>query len=97
MPNQFEKAILDAATSAQRFHIKMTSGDYLSYSHESYLQNYIAINIFRNKGFYIYIDPSPKKIREASDSISKRPPNNISQRFDLVFWHKAKKPNQGNR
>ena len=90
MPNQFEKAILDAATSAQRFHIKMTSGDYLSYSHESYLQNYIAINIFRNKGFYIYIDASPKKIRVASDSISKRPPNNISQRFDLVFWHKAK-------
>ena len=90
MPNQFEKAILDAAISAQRFHIKMTSGYYLWYSHESYLQNYVAVEMFRKQGFYIYVDASPKKIREGSDSISKRPPGNIAQRFDLVFWHKTK-------
>ena len=88
MPNKFEKAILDAAISAQRFHIEM-SGYYLWYSHESYLQNYIAIEVFENQGFYIYVDASPRKIREGSDSISKRPPSNVAQRFDLVFWHKT--------
>ena len=90
MPNKFEKAILDAAVSAQEFHIKMTEGYYLSYAHESYLQNYIAIKIFEKTGFYAYVDASPKKIRADSDSISKRPPGNSAQRFDLVFWHKTK-------
>lgn len=90
MANKFETAILDAAVSAQEFHIKMTDGYYLWYSHESYLQNYVAIEVFENQGFYVYIDASPKKIREGADSISKRPPSNISQRFDLVFWHKTK-------
>jgi len=89
MPNGFEKAILDAAVSAQEFHIEM-SGYYLWYSHESYLQNYIAVKVFGNQGFYTYVDASPKKIREGSDSISKRPPKKIAQRFDLVFWHKTK-------
>ena len=90
MPNEFEKGILKAAISAQKFHIKMTAGYYLSYSHESYLQNYIAIKIFKNQGFYISVDASPKKIREDSDAISKRPPSKFAQRFDLVFWHKTK-------
>lgn len=90
MPNKFEAAILDAAVSAQEFHIEMTGGYYLWYSHESYLQNYIAIEVFENQGFYVYVDASPKKIREGADSISKRPPSNIAQRFDLVFWHKTK-------
>ena len=89
VPNKFETAILNAAMSAQEFHIEMTDGYYLWYSHESYLQNYIAINVFENQSFYVYVDASPKKIREGSDSISKRPPSS-SQRFDLVFWHKTK-------
>ena len=88
--NKFETAILDAAISAQRFHIEMTGGYYLWYSHESYLQNYIAIKTFENEGFYTSVDASPKKIRKDSDSISKRPPKNLGQRFDLVFWKKAK-------
>ncbi len=88
MPNIFEKAILDAAMSAQRFHIEM-SGNYLWYSHESYLQNYIAIEVFKSLGFQVYVDPSPKKIRDSSDLKSKRPPQNVTQRFDLVFWRKA--------
>ena len=90
MPNQFEKAILDAAVCAQKFHIKMTGGYYLWYSHESYLQNYIAIETFKRTKFYCYVDASPKKIRADSDSTSKRPPGNNAQRFDLVFWHKTK-------
>lgn len=90
MPNQFEKAILDAAVSAQRFHIKMTGGYYLWYAHESYLQNYIAIRMFKKTGFYVSVDASPKKIRKDADSISKRPPGNSAQRFDLVFWRKSK-------
>ena len=90
VPNKFETAILDAAVSAQEFHIRMTAGYYLWYAHESYLQNYIAIEMFENQGFYVYVDASPKKIRADSDSISKRPPGNSAQRFDLVFWHKTK-------
>lgn len=90
MPNQFEKAILDAAVSAQRFHFKMTDGYYLWYTHESYLQNYIAIRMFKKTGFCVSVDASPKKIRQDSDSISKKPPSNSAQRFDLVFWHKTK-------
>ena len=39
MPNQFETAILDAAVSAQKFHIEMAFGYYLKYSNESYLQH----------------------------------------------------------
>ena len=89
VPNRFEEAILNAAISAQRFHIEM-SGFYLWYSHESYLQNYIAIKVFENQRFETYVDASPRKIRESSDSISKRPPSNDAQRFDLVFWRKAR-------
>ena len=91
MPNQFEKTILDAAFDAQEFHIEMTNGYYLWYSHESYLQNFIAIKAFENQGFFVYVDASPRKIREYSNSISKRPPRNSAQRFDLVFWHKTKR------
>ena len=91
-PNQFEKAILDAAVAAQEFHIEMTEGHYLWYSHESFLQNFIAIKMFKNKkkaGHYVYVDPSPKKIRASSASASKKPPKNLQQRFDLVFWLKT--------
>ena len=88
-PNDFEKAILDAAFAAQRFHLKMTGGQYLWYSHESYLQNFVAVRLFKKTSHYVYIDPSPKKIRESSASSSKKPPPNLRQRFDLVFWLKS--------
>lgn len=87
--NQFEKAILDTAMSAQKFHIQMTGGQYLWYSHESFLQNFIAVNLFKTTGHCVYVDPSPKKLRESSASASKRPPKNLRQRFDLVFWLKS--------
>lgn len=89
-PNNFEKAIMDAAKAAQKFHIKMTDGTYLWYSHESFLQNFIAMEMFKNKkmGHPVYIDASPKKIREALYSPDKKEPKN--QRFDLVFWLKDK-------
>ncbi len=87
-PNNFEKAIMDAAKAAQKFHIEMTEGAYLSYSHESFLQNFIAIKMFNNTGHYVYVDPSPKKIREGLASPAKKGPKNLRQRFDLVFWLK---------
>ena len=91
-PNDFEKALLDAAKAAQKFHIEMTEGAYLWYSHESFLQNFIAMNMFKNKkmGHCVYVDPSPKKIREWLDSPGKKGPKNLRQRFDLVFWRKSK-------
>ena len=92
-PNKFEKAILDAAWNAQKFHIEMTGGEYLWYSHESFLQNFIAIKMFKNKkkaGHYVYVDASPKKIRESSDSASEEDEKDSRQRFDLVFWFKSK-------
>ena len=82
MPNQFEKALLDAAVSAQEFHKKMAWGSYLTYSHESYLQNYIAIKMHEKHGHPVYIDVTPKKIYENDEM-----PNNI--RFDLAFWWKG--------
>ena len=92
-PNKFEKAILDAAIAAQKFHIEMTGGQYLWYSHESFLQNFIAREMFMNKdmGHCVYVDPSPKKIREWLDSPSNKGPKNLRQRFDLVFWFKSGK------
>jgi len=91
-PNDFETALIDAAKAAQKFHIKMTEGAYLWYSHESFLQNFIAMNMFRNKkmGHCVYVDPSPKKIREGLDAPGKKGPKNLRQRFDLVFWRKSR-------
>lgn len=84
---QFEKAILDAAWKAQKFHIAMTGGLYLGYSHESFLQNFIAREMFNNKKpRYVFVDPSPKKIREWYASASEEDEKDARQRFDLVFW-----------
>ena len=90
-PNKFEGMILNAAMEAQEFHIEMTGGQYLWYSHESFLQNFIAIELSKVAGCCIYVDPSPKKIREASAFASKNPPArlNLKQRFDLVCWLKT--------
>ena len=72
MATKFENQILDAAVAAQRFHIDMTGGQYLWESHESFLQNFIAFQFakfdskgkFKRNGYCVYIDSSPKKIRE---------------------------------
>ena len=82
MPNQFEKALLDAAVSAQEFHKEMAFGYYLDNSHESYLQNYIAIEMFKECSYPVYIDASPKRIFEDNEL-----PGNIL--FDLAFWWKG--------
>ena len=89
--NNFEKAILDAAKKAQEFHTKMADGPYLSYSHESFLQNFIAREMFKNTGHCVFVDASPKKIREWYASTGNRPPKNMNlrERFDLVFWFKT--------
>lgn len=89
---QFEKAILDAACSAQKFHRKMTDGLYLGYSHESFLQNFIAREMFKNKKSprYVFVDASPKKIREWYASAGEKDEKDARQRFDLVFWYTDK-------
>ena len=88
--NKFEQAILKTAKAAQRFHLRMTDGAYLWYSHESYLQNYIAIHMFKQQKYCIYVDPSPKKLQESSENAGKKPSKYPEQRFDLVFWMKSK-------
>ena len=90
-PNKFEEVILKAAKDAQEFHIEMTGGQYLWYSHESFLQNFVAMQISKNAGNCVYIDPTPKKIRDASANAIGRPPLdlNLKQRFDLVCWLKV--------
>ena len=55
-PNKFEREILKAAVAAQKFHIKMTGGQYIWYSHESFLQNYIAIQLFKKTDHCVYIE-----------------------------------------
>ena len=89
--NNLEKAILDAVKKAQEFHIDMTGGLYLGYSHESFLQNFIAMKMFKNTDHCVFVDPSPKKIREWYASAGNRPPKdmNLRERFDLVFWLKT--------
>ena len=86
--NKFEQTILKTAKAAQKFHLKMTYGSYLWYSHESFLQNYIAIHMFKETKRCIYVDPSPKKLRESSENAGRKPPKQLKQRFDLVFWMK---------
>lgn len=81
MVAKFEERLLDAAISAQEFHKEMAFGYYLDNSHESYLQNYIAIEMFKGHGYPVYIDASPKRIFEDENL-----PGNIL--FDLAFWWK---------
>lgn len=63
----------------------MAWGSYLTYSHESYLQNYIAIKMNEKRGkryrYPVYIDATPKKIYEKDEWPS-------DMRFDLTFWWK---------
>lgn len=79
--NKFEKALLDEGVAAQEFHQKMAWEGYLTYSNESFLQNYIAIKMHEKHGYPVYIDASPKRIYENDEM-----PSNI--RFDLAFWWK---------
>ena len=87
-PNIFEQEILKSAQKAQAFHIKMTGGSYLWESHESFLQNYIAIQLFASKGYCVNIDCSPKRIR-VKGATKSRQTEMDKKRFDLVCWMKS--------
>ena len=68
----------------------MTDGAYLTYSHESFLQNFIAIELFRKTKHWVYIDPSRRKVRESLTNAGRKPkPESLKQRFDLVVWPKV--------
>ncbi|MXX95007.1 MAG: hypothetical protein F4039_05520 [Gammaproteobacteria bacterium] len=86
---QPEVAILDSACRAQEFHMKMTDGWYLSYSHESFLQNFIAFELFKKSKLSVNIDPSGRKVYEEVSPWG-RPPGSkrLDQRFDVVVWKK---------
>lgn len=88
MPNKFEQSILNAALKAQRFHIDMTGGWYVWYSHESFLQNFIARELAAD--YRVNVDLSGKKLRNAVRPRG-RPPNpySLQQRFDLIVWSKT--------
>ena len=86
-PDTFEQSLLNAAVSASRFHIKMTRGEYLWKSHESFLQNYIAIYLHSKMKYSLSIDYSPKNISRR-DSRFKSQTDEKNQRFDLVCWEK---------
>ena len=86
--NKLERAIMDAAKSAQQFHIKMTYGNYLGFSHESFLQNFIAMKLFDETQCCVYVDPSKRKIRYWTGNVG-RPPLDMQNRFDIVVWQKT--------
>lgn len=84
-PNKFEQAILSAACNAQEFHIEMTDGWYLSLSHESFLQNFIAIELCSENEHWVYVDPSRGKVRESLGQAYRGPkPNSLQKRYDLI-------------
>lgn len=86
--NALEKTIMNAAKSAQKFHFKMTNGEYVSFSHESFLQNYIAIQLFKETHYCVNVDPSKQKIRNEM-GLGGRKPLDIQKRFDIVLWKKT--------
>ena len=45
--------------------------------------------MFKGTKRCIYVDPSPKKLRESSENAGRKPPKQLKQRFDLVFWMKT--------
>lgn len=89
-PNKFEHSILSAACRAQEFHIKMTYGASLAYSHESFLQNFVAIELFRETGHWVNVDPSRHKVQNLLTNVGRKPkPEILRQRFDLIVWPKV--------
>ena len=76
------KSSLGRGCFSARISLKMAWGYYLDNSHESYLQNYIAIEMFREQCYPVYIDASPKRIFEDDEM-----PGNIL--FDLAFRFKG--------
>lgn len=86
--NQFEETIMKAACDAQNFHRKMTGGYNLSYSHESFLQNFIAFQLLK-LGYWVNIDPSLVKVREEVQPRGRIPnPKRRRKRYDLIVWRK---------
>lgn len=66
----------------------MTNGSYLWESHESFLQNYIAVQLFQSHRYCMNIDCSPKRIRSKGATKSRKTKMDKS-RFDLVCWMKS--------
>jgi len=88
--NQLEKAIIGGAEAAQSDYENMT-GWWLSHGPESFLMCAIANQVTKKGGFWVFVEASPKKIREERDDGPPRgrPSKSLGQRFDIVVWTKA--------
>ena len=50
----------------------------------------VASKLSRKRGFWVFVDASPKKILKERDERPRgRPPKNLDKRFDMVVWQKA--------
>lgn len=88
--NNLEKAIIEGTQTAQREYENMT-GWWLSHGPESFIMCSVAGMIAKKANFYVFIEASPKRIREErEEQLRGRPPANHGQRFDIVVWKKSK-------
>ncbi len=66
----------------------MTDREYLWKSHESFLQNYIAIYLFRKLNCYVNVDYSGKNIGKYDTGFDSQKEYS-RRRFDLVCWREG--------
>jgi len=90
-----ERKILDFACGAFNRYHDMTGGGWLSETHESFLQNFVAIEISDALDRYVGVDESPNRIINASEGERRgKPRNDGNKRFDIVVWSTNKKANK---
>ena len=88
-PNKFETKLFAVAKRAHKFHTDMTGLWYPLHTHESFFQNYIAINVHKSLGHQVYVDATPKKLEEDSNVEIIYDEEDANKRFDLAFWLKS--------
>ena len=91
MSNKFDKHLFSVAKSARKFQVKMTGLENLRDIHESFYQNFIAIEIHKRAGLPVYVDATPAKLSKSSAIEVSYDEEDARKSFDLVFWHKSKR------
>ena len=91
MSNKFEKQLFSVAKSARIFQSKMTGLEYLRDIHESFYQNYIAIEMHKRDKLPVYVDATPVKLSKNADIKVSYDEGDRQKSFDLVFWYKNKR------
>jgi hypothetical protein len=94
MSNDLEKAIIRSAKKAHGEYHRITGGYWLMHGPESFLQNFLAIDISRTQNLDTNIFPecTPTRLKREFDKkhIGRPPAVNNQQRFDIVFWWKQR-------